>query len=94
MYVKIILSFLLLYSCGGIETSSNSPSSQDSSYRNNSTDDTECLQWLSAADINRQNGSYQDCVDAYNISLEEATRLIEEKKQNPPKKRRTKKRKK
>ena len=73
MYVKIILSFLLLllYSCGGIDTPSNSPSSQHSSYRNNSTDDTECLQWLSAADINRQNGSYQDCVDAYNISLEE-----------------------
>ena len=70
MYNKILLSFLLfvLFSCGGVESPNSSNNEQNSISK---TNDAECLQWLSAADINRQNGSYQDCVDAYNISLDE-----------------------
>ena len=73
MNSKFILSFwfvlsIILYSCSGVETS-NLSSYQDMSESDSYTaDDSECLQWLSAANVNRENGSYQDCVNAYNIS--------------------------
>ena len=71
MCYKILLSFfasLLLYSCGGIDAS-NSFSYEDES-SDNMSNDTECLQWLSAANIARQSGESQGCVNNYNLSLE------------------------
>ena len=73
MYNKSILYFLCLvfYSCGGIE-SSGSTLPKDEFVDNSSDADSQvCLQWLSAADIARQNGESQLCVNNYNLSLEE-----------------------
>lgn len=64
--IYIIISMLLFSSCSVPEQNN----SYESNEKKSNTNDTECLQWLSAADINRQNGSYQDCVDSYNISLD------------------------
>ena len=58
---------MLLFNSCSVSDGQNSYESNQNDSDNN---DTECLQWLSAADINRQNGSYQDCVDSYNISLD------------------------
>ncbi len=64
LYMSILM--LLFNSCSVSDEQNSYESNQNDSDNN----DTECLQWLSAADINRQNGSYQDCVDSYNISLD------------------------
>ena len=73
--IRLFFSFVVaitLYSCGGIESSNVSLSDGDTLISDNYiADESECLQWLSAAYVNSQNGSYQDCVDAYNISLSE-----------------------
>ena len=70
MNFKILIKFsglcLIMFSCAGVDggSSNTSVSNSVSSY-----DSKVCEQWLSAADINRQSGLYQECVDAYNISL-------------------------
>ena len=56
----------LFISCSAVDEQSLT----ENTSKNSGSNDVECLQWLSAADINRQNGSFQDCVDSYNISLD------------------------
>ena len=93
MIFKILIKFpivcLLVFSCAGVDsTSSSSSSSRNSSYKSaGSYDSKVCDQWMSAAYVNYQNGNFQDCVDAYNISLDEEVlnqiNLIHEKIPNP-----------
>ena len=56
----------LIFSCTGIDSES---SAKVSSAKSQKIDNNECLKWLSSADINRRDGSYQGCVDSYNVSL-------------------------
>ena len=67
----IILTVITLFiSCGGATTSSSADKTNESNKKNKSNNNI-CLQYLSAADVNRTNGLYQDCVDAYSIALNE-----------------------
>ena len=71
IYKKIIISIVitLFISCGGAPDSSATVTNKTEKKSNLSSN--VCLQYLSAADVNRTNGLYQDCVDAYNIALNE-----------------------
>ena len=66
--LKSSIFCLLIFSCAGIEGGSSNNSSSNST---KSYDSKVCDQWMSAAYVNYQNGNSQDCVDAYNISLDE-----------------------
>ncbi|MAV64452.1 MAG: hypothetical protein CMG00_04590 [Candidatus Marinimicrobia bacterium] len=66
--VSLVVSVIFLYSCAGdlSDDQINSVKSQASSNNNKV-----CLQYLSAANVNRTNSLYQECVDAYNIAINE-----------------------
>ena len=66
--LKSSIFCLLIFSCAGVEGGSSNNSSSNST---KSYDSKVCDQWMSAAYVNYQNGNSQDCVDAYNISLDE-----------------------
>ena len=71
IYKKIIILIvvILFVSCGGASASSTTTTNKLEKKSNSNSNI--CLQYLSAADVNRTNGLYQDCVDAYNIALNE-----------------------
>ena len=79
MKCKIAFSFLsiafILISCGDLpidDQIDSRNSSQDVAKQiSYSSSDIECEQLLSSADIYRRNGSYQDCVNTYNMSISE-----------------------
>ena len=79
MKYKIALSFLsiglILFSCGDLpidNSINNRNSGQNISKQTNyNSSDVECEQLLSSADMYRRNGSYQDCVNTYNMSISE-----------------------
>ena len=57
-----IFIWFFYYGCAGDLDSQKNTSNNQKKVSNNV-----CLQYLSAADVNRTNSLYQECVDAYNI---------------------------
>ena len=66
--IVFIILIILFVSCGSTSVPDNNTQSNKKKVSSNNN---VCLQYLSAADVNRQNGLYQECVDAYNLSLSE-----------------------
>lgn len=71
--IKLSIICLLVFSCAGVDgvSSGSSSSSNSSSRSSRSYDSDNCDKYMSAAYVNYQNGNSQDCVNAYNISLDD-----------------------
>ena len=73
MKYKIALSFLsiafMLFSCSDLPIDNQDSDQNISKQINYNSSDVKCEQLLSSADIYRRSGSYQDCVNTYNMSI-------------------------